>query len=99
MVIIILLSPSFTTSTCMQIDVLVNNAGQSQRAEATQTDLEVDRAVLELNTIGTISLTKSVLPHMIEQRSGTIVIISSVAGKMGKLFHLFPLINLTNFSH
>ena len=64
--------------------MLVNNAGRSQRAEATETDLEVDRAVLDLNTIGTISLTKSVLPHMIEQRSGTIVIISSVAGKMGK---------------
>ena len=69
-----------------QIDVLVNNAGRSQRAEAIATDLEVDRAVLELNTIGTISLTKSVLPHMIEQRCGSIVIVSSVAGKMGKAF-------------
>lgn len=68
---------------CLQIDVLVNNAGRSQRAEAIATDLEVDRAVLELNTIGTISLTKAVLPHMVEQRSGTILVISSVAGKMG----------------
>ena len=66
--------------------MLVNNAGRSQRAEAIATDLEVDRAILELNTIGTISVTKSVLPHMIEQRSGTIVIISSLAGKMGEYF-------------
>ena len=61
----------------------MNNAGRSQRAEAKETDLEVDRAVIDLNTIGTLSMTKCVLPHMLEQRSGTIVIISSVAGKMG----------------
>ena len=70
-----------------QIDYLVNNAGRSQRSEAVHTQLEVDRALLELNTIGTISLTKAVLPHMIRQQSGSIVVMSSVAGKLGKWFH------------
>ena len=85
------LSLSFSLSLSppnIQIDILVNNAGRSQRAEAAATELDVDRAVLELNTIGTISVTKAVLPHMIEQRSGSIVVISSVAGKMGMYSHI-----------
>ena len=61
----------------------MNNAGRSQRGGALGTDLAVDQALLQLNTVGTISLTKSVLPCMVEQGSGSIVIISSVAGKMG----------------
>ena len=73
------------THTPSQIDILVNNAGRSQRAEAKETLLDVDRAVLELNTIGTISMTKVVLPHMLEQKDGCIIaVISSVAGKMGE---------------
>ena len=67
-----------------QIDVLINNAGSSQRAIALETALSVDRAILDLNTIGTLSLTKSVLPHMIERGSGCLVVISSVAGVMGR---------------
>ena len=68
-----------------QIDVLINNAGSSQRAIALDTELEVDKVIVELNTIGTVSLTKSVLPHMIERHSGSLVVISSVAGIIGKL--------------
>ena len=68
----------------LQIDVLVNNAGRSQRAVASDTALEVDRAIIELNTVGTLSLTKAVLPHMVKQRDGQIVVISSVAGVIGR---------------
>ena len=49
-----------------------------------KTSLEVDRALLDLNTVGTISLTKAILPHMIERRKGQIVVLSSLAGKYGK---------------
>lgn len=66
-----------------KIDVLINNAGSSQRAIAVDTELKVDKAVIELNTIGTLSLTKSVLPHMMEQGCGRVVVISSVAGIIG----------------
>lgn len=45
----------------------------------------MDSAVLELNTIGTISVTKAALPHMIEQGEGCIVFTSSIAGKLGEL--------------
>lgn len=62
----------------------MNNAGRSQRAEGAATELGVDRAILELNVLGTLSLTKQVLPKMVENREGHLVIMSSVAGKIGK---------------
>ena len=68
-----------------QVDYLVNNAGQSQRAEAIATELAVDKAIMDLNFVSTISLTKAVLPEMIECREGCVVVISSVAGKIGKI--------------
>ncbi len=83
------LYPPLPPHTHSQIDILVNNAGRSQRAEAKETRLDVDRAVLELNTLGTISMTKVVLPHMLEQEDGGIItVISSVAGKMGEELRL-----------
>lgn len=49
------------------------------------TPLEVDRSVLDLNTVGTISLTKAILRHMIERHEGQIVVVSSVLGKYGNI--------------
>lgn len=68
-----------------QIDYLVNNAGRSQRAEAVATELAVDKELMDLNFVSTISLTKAVLPEMIECREGCVVVMSSVAGKIGKI--------------
>ena len=62
----------------------MNNAGRSQKALVEKTSLEVDRALLDLNVVGTISLTKAVFPHMIERQEGQIVVVSSIAGKIGK---------------
>ena len=51
-------------------------------------DLDVDISVLNTNVLGTISLTKAVLPHMIGEGNGQIVVISSASGKCGKgTFH------------
>ena len=66
-----------------QIDVLVNNAGRSQRAAWAEISVEVDRQMLELNVLGVLSLTKCVLPHMFDRKSGHIVVMSSAAGKFG----------------
>ena len=63
---------------------MVNNGARSQRSLVKKTPLEVDRALLDLNMVGTISLTKAVLPHMIERHEGQIVVVSSVLGKYGK---------------
>jgi dehydrogenase/reductase SDR family protein 7 len=70
-------------STFGRIDMLINNAGISQRSLCVDTDMSVYRQILEVDVLGQIALTKSVLPLMLEQRSGHIAITSSVAGKIG----------------
>ena len=65
------------------VDVLVNNAGISQRSLAQHTTMEVDRKIMELDYFSIVALTKSVLPHMTERQQGLIISISSVAGKLG----------------
>ena len=67
---------------------MVNNGARGQLGLISKTSLEVDRAILDLNTVGTISLTKAILPHMIERRKGQIVIVSSIGGKFGKKISL-----------
>lgn len=66
-----------------KIDFLFNNGGLSQRSNASETDLSVDRYIMEVNYFGNIALTKAVLPYMIKQKSGHIIVISSIAGKFG----------------
>lgn len=66
-----------------QIDMLINNAGVSQRSWCVDTDLEVYRRIFEIDVFGQISLTKAVLPHMLRRNSGHLAITSSVAGKIG----------------
>lgn len=69
-----------------QIDILLNNGGISQRSLTLDTPLEIDRKIMEINFFGTIALTKSVLPFMVKQKSGHIIIMSSIAGKFGFFF-------------
>jgi NADP-dependent 3-hydroxy acid dehydrogenase YdfG len=66
-----------------RIDMLINNAGVSQRAPCIETDLSVYRKLMEIDVLGQIAMTKAVLPQMIRQGSGHIAITSSVAGKVG----------------
>ena len=65
------------------IDFLFNNGGLSQRSRASDTSLELDRKIMEINYFGNIALTKAVLPYMQNQKSGHIVVISSIVGKFG----------------
>ncbi len=63
------------------IDVLVNNAGfYTIGALETFTDADIQRQI-NTNLIGLIRVTKEVLPHMRKVRKGTIINVSSVAGK------------------
>jgi dehydrogenase/reductase SDR family member 7B len=62
------------------IDVLVNNAGISQRSLVMDTTLEVYRQIFELDFFSTVALTKAVLPGMVQRKSGHVVVVSSVVG-------------------
>lgn len=70
----------------LRIDILVNNGGISQRSLAKETPLAIDRKIMEVNYFGQVALTKSVLPHMLKQKHGHIVVMSSIAGKFGFWF-------------
>ena len=65
------------------IDLLINNGGISQRSLASETTLEVDRKLMEVNYFGTVGLTKAILPVMQKQKSGHIITVSSLSGKFG----------------
>lgn len=65
------------------IDILINNGGISQRSTAAETPIEIDRKIMELNYFSNIALTKAVLPELIKNNSGQIVVMSSLSGKYG----------------
>ncbi|XP_026232366.1 dehydrogenase/reductase SDR family member 7B [Anabas testudineus] len=65
-----------------QVDILINNAGISYRGNILDTHLSVQRDVMETNYFGPIALTQALLPSMVCRRSGHIVVISSVQGKL-----------------
>jgi len=66
-----------------RIDLLVNNAGMSQRSFCVDTSFDVYRQMMDVNVLGQIALTQAVLPVMLEQGSGHIAVTASVAGKVG----------------
>ncbi len=66
-----------------RIDVLINNGGFSQRSEVLETPIELDRKLMEVNYFSAVALTKAVLPYMIRQKDGQVIVISSIAGKFG----------------
>lgn len=64
------------------VDVLINNAGISFRGNILDTSVSVQRDVMETNYFGPIALTQALLPSMVGRRSGHIIAISSVQGKI-----------------
>lgn len=65
-----------------RIDALVNNAGYSQSGALESLDVDDVRRQFETNVFGLLRLTQLVLPTMREQRSGRIVNIGSMGGKL-----------------
>lgn len=65
------------------VDILVNNGGISQRAEALETADAVSQKIMNINFFGTIRLTKILLPAMIANGGGQIVVITSLVGIIG----------------
>ena len=65
------------------IDILFNNGGISQRSLAKDTLISVDKKIMDINYLGTVALTKALLPHFIEQNKGHFVVTTSIVGKVG----------------
>jgi NAD(P)-dependent dehydrogenase (short-subunit alcohol dehydrogenase family) len=67
------------------IDVLVNNAGIGWNATVEDVDVDAAKVVFETNFWGVIRCTQSALPQMRERGSGTIINVSSIAGRIAAL--------------
>ena len=67
------------------IDILVNNAAIIAREGILDLHQETWLKVLDVNINGTFYMCKSILPEMVKRRSGTIVNVTSIAGKIGDI--------------
>ena len=65
------------------IDILVNNGGISQRSLVKDTTILVDKRIMDINYLGTVALTKAILPHFIKHKNGHFVVTTSIVGKIG----------------
>ena len=67
------------------VDVLVNNAGLGMNSVVEEADIAEAKAVYDVNVFGVIRCVQAVLPSMRDRRSGTIVNVSSIAGRVAAL--------------
>ena len=63
------------------VDILINNGGISQRSLIIDTAIEVDKKLMDIDYLGTVALSKALLPHFIAQKSGHFVTVTSLMGK------------------
>lgn len=66
-----------------RIDILINNAGFAVGGTVEEVAMEQWRRQMETNFFGLVAMTKSVIPVMRQQRSGLIINISSISGRIG----------------
>ncbi len=64
-----------------QIDVLVNNGGISQRSLIADTDFSVYKKLIDIDYLGTVALSKALLPFFVKQQSGQYAVVTSLMGK------------------
>ena len=74
-----------------RIDALLNNAGYGAYGPLEATPMDKVRRQFDVNVMGVLATTQAVLPHLRRQRSGVIVNVSSIGGKitypLGTLYH------------
>ncbi|TYA59133.1 SDR family oxidoreductase [Formosa maritima] len=64
-----------------RVDILINNGGISQRSPIIETSIDVDKKLMEIDYLGTIALSKALLPHFVANQTGHYVVVSSIMGK------------------
>ena len=69
-----------------RIDLLINNGGVSQRSLIAETDFKVYKQLMDINYLGTVALSKALLPYFVAQKKGHYAVITSVMGKYASPF-------------
>ncbi|KAF6722371.1 Dehydrogenase/reductase SDR family member 7C-A [Oryzias melastigma] len=64
------------------VDVLICNSSMKLKAPARSVSLELDRNIMDINYFGPCTLAKGVLPAMISRRSGHIILVNSIQGRV-----------------
>jgi len=64
------------------IDVLINNAGMGESGSLAEVDMQIVRKIFEVNLFSTLELTQVALKGMIERQKGTVLFVSSIAGRI-----------------
>lgn len=64
------------------VDVLVNNAGVSQRGLVIDTPFEVETRLIQIGLLSPIALTKALLPHLTTRKNASIIVTSSLMGEL-----------------
>lgn len=68
------------------VDILINNASAKVKGTVQNISLEIDQKIMDANYFGPITLTKALLPNMISRRTGQIVLVNNIQGKLGVPF-------------
>jgi short-subunit dehydrogenase len=66
-----------------KVDILINNAGISQRSLIKDTDFSVYKKLIDIDYLGTVALSKAILPHFIQNQNGHYVTVTSLMSKFG----------------
>jgi short-subunit dehydrogenase len=69
-------------ATLGSVDILVNNAGYGHHRRFLDWDLDDMERMLQVNFLGALYWTKALLSQMVERRTGWLVFVASVAGKL-----------------
>jgi len=64
------------------LDVLINNAGMGESGSLAEVDMQRVRKIFEVNLFSTLALTQVALRGMIERQKGTVLLVSSIAGRV-----------------
>ncbi|XP_053148041.1 dehydrogenase/reductase SDR family member 7C isoform X3 [Hemicordylus capensis] len=68
------------------VDILINNASTTVKGTVQNISLEIDKKIMDANYFGPITLTKALLPNMISRRTGQVVLVNNIQGKLGVPF-------------
>jgi len=63
------------------IDVVIHNGGVAQRSFVRDTSITVDTQIMRVNYLGTVALTKAILPHFLENKKGCFIVTTSIVGR------------------